>query len=222
MTIFITNGNITQFAKVQGANSYVKRDEVVLLWDELDKEGKELAKNIEIDLKVETEDPSSVPDKWNDSVEKVGDTIDTTEIIKMITVNPSRIDVYELLQRENPPEPLVLWWLARVYSDPEYFKRLSDICHYGLFKTDTKFLWSTIAFGVEAGVGRFHWPDSEKDSQEVKSLKKEIAEKHGISKIEVDKLWYRINDIAEQLITEEEPEEVEEEENTVPSTLLDL
>lgn len=141
----------------------------------------------------------------------------------MITVNPSRIDVYELLQRENPPEPLVLWWLARVYSEPEYFKRLADACHYGLFKTDTKFLWATIAFGVEGGVGRFHWPESEKESQEVKNLKKEIAEKHGIRKNEVDKLWYRIDDIAEQLVAEEESEETEEEpEESNQSSLLDL
>lgn len=233
MTVFIDSTNINQFAKVQNAASYVQRDDVVLLWDDLSKKQRRVAKNIDIDLTVETSEPDSVPDKWKNNIDQVGDTLDTLDIVKMIIANPARKDVYELLQREKPPEPLVLWWLNHVYSDPDYFQLLADICHYGLFKTDTDYLWATIAFGTEAGVGRFHWPESEKESSTIKNIKSKIAEEQEMDRHEVDKLWDSIKDMAPELaeLTEIEYEELglepvqeeqEEEEPKTQSSLLDI
>ena len=234
MTIYIGSDNVDQFSKVQGARSYIERDEVVLLWDELNRRQRRVAKSIDIDIKVQTNDPSSVPDKWTDDIEQVGETIDTTDIVKMVIANPARRDVFELLKDEDPPEPLVLWWLNNTFDDPDYFQTLSDACLYALFRGDNTYLWAAIAFGVEGGVGRFRWPESDKDSRELKQVKKKVREKFDIREKELELAW---GELGEQLarkveLTENqaealgievtENEEEDEDESGPQTSLLDL
>jgi len=64
--IYITSENVTQYAKVQNTKTHVGRDEVRIMWDELSKRERELAENIDIDLKVFTSEPHTVPQKWSD------------------------------------------------------------------------------------------------------------------------------------------------------------
>jgi len=192
--LYITSENISKFAKVQGASSMGSRGDVVLMWDELDREGKKLAKHIEIeDIEVRTSDPYNVPDKWNDNVTELDSDPEAFDLIKQVIANPSRADVFDLLLEEDPPEPLMLWWANVCFSDPDYFKHLADVCWHGLFRTDTRYLWGAMAFGVEHGEGKFHWPSSGDEDAEIKS---EILEEYDVSERELEKAWSYVGDHA--------------------------
>lgn len=202
--IYITNENIKKYAKVQGTSAMVERDQVVLMWDELDREGKRLAKkHIEIeDIEVVTSDPYNVPDKWNDNVRKEGEEMQAPDMIKQVIANPSRADVFQMLMDQDPPEPLMLWWVDVCFSDPDYFKVLADTCHHGLFKTDPRYLWGTIAFGVEDGEGRFHWPSNDDDTVNPE-LKKEALKNWEAPEKEVSLAWDTLGRLADELVDHE-------------------
>lgn len=232
---YISNENISTFAKVQSAGGFADRGEIVLVWDSLNRSQKNLAKNINIDgLKVRTSDPRSVPDKWNDSIVEEDAEPEAVDFIKQIIANPARYDVYEMLKDYDPSEPLMLWWIEKTFTDEEYFKVLSEACRYGLFRGDTKYLWAAIAFGVDAGVGRFHWPESDKEPKEIKSVKKKLVEEREIDKHELDKIWEFVRDDiqdyveiseaeAKQLGIEwEEPEPEEDDDESEKTSLLDF
>lgn len=190
MKIFISSDNVHQLSKVQSAKSYGSDRDVVLLWDELTKKQRNIAENIDIDLEVHTSEPSSVPDKWSDSIKVVGEDTDNIEMVKYLISNPNREDVYEMLQDEDPPEPLMLWWLSHTIRDHDFMKDLADVCHYGLFKADTDYLWGVVAFGVDGGVGKFGWPNSSKDrSKSEQELFDEAVEELDIPEKELDILW---------------------------------
>lgn len=196
MTIFIGSNNIHRFGKIQNAAAYGERDEVALLWDELTKKQKGIAENIDIDLKVHTSDPSSVPEKWNDDIVQDAEPgLDTTDIVKFTIANPSRIGVYEMLLEEEPPEPLLLWWIENSFHDADYSMMLSDVCHHGLFRTDKKFIYATVAFGVDAGVGSFSWPESGKEPKEVEQVKERLCEEHGWRRKELDEAWDEVKSL---------------------------
>lgn len=186
MTIFIGGDNVETFASIGGTSNYVNRDKVVILWDELDKNQKKLAERIDIDVEVQTENPSTVPDKWRDSVVEVGDNISNIDIVKHIIANPDREEVYELLKKEDPPEPLILWWLDKTFNDDEYMKLLAEVCFHGLFKSDTDYFWGVVAFGVEAGVGRFKWPESSSNSEKVDEIYEELFDEREVRLKEVE------------------------------------
>lgn len=203
--IYITNENIKQYAKIKGTTSMVERDEVVLMWDELDREGKRLARNhIEIDdITVITSDPYNVPDKWNDNIKKEGEEMQAPDIIKQVIANPSRVDVFDLLMEQDPPVPLMLWWVNVCFSDPDYFKHLAEVCHKGLFKTDSRYIWGTMAFGVEDGRGKFHWPSNDDGDSE---LMKEVIEKLDAPEKEVRLAWDSVEGFAEELLDDRNAE----------------
>lgn len=228
MTVFISSHNISKLAKVQSTRSHVSRDNVVLLWDELNRKERAIAENIDIDVDVHTSDPSTVPDKWKDSITRLPGGVDHIDIVKNVIANPSRIDVYETLVEEDPPQPLMLWWLQHVFNDPEYAKTLADICHYSLFKTDTNHLWGAIAFGVEAGVGKFSWPDTSSDIPKAEQeAYNEALEKLDIREKELQVVWDDVKDVVGELLVDqtevrEEPEENVEDVSVTQSSLLDL
>lgn len=188
--VFITSDNVAKYAQLQGTSSFTDRGEVVLVWDELSRSEKNLAKNIEMDdIQVRTSDPRSVPDKWTDNIVEEDGSPEAVDLIKQVIANPARYDVYTMLEVNDPPEPLMLWWLDKTFSDPDYFMRLSDVLEHALFMTDTKYIWAVVAFGVDAGEGRFYWPESEKETKAEKSVKEKVADKYGMRKSEVEKVW---------------------------------
>lgn len=189
--VYISSDNIGKYAKVQGASAMAQRDEIVLLWDELDKSEKKLARDhIEIpDVQVVTTDPYNVPDKWNDNIiEEDGDP-EAHDLIKQVIANPNRKDVYDLLKEVDPPEPLMLWWADACFTEPEYFELLAEMCRYGLFRADTKYLWAVMAFGVEDGKGKFHWPSNDDTPAEEKKIKKKVLEEYDIREKELEEAW---------------------------------
>lgn len=205
MKTFITSENAAKFAKVQSAASYADRGEIIICWDELDKKQKKQVKHIDIDeVTVYTSDPRSVPDKWSDHVVEQEAEPETVDLVKQIIANPARADVYELLVTHDPPEPLILWWLDKTYSDQEYFRLVADSCLYSLFKGNNRYLWATIAFGVEAGVGSFHWPQSEKDDPKEKKLKQRLVDELGIPKKEVELAFEDVKHLIPQWIDVDE------------------
>lgn len=223
MTLYISSDNIGRYAKLQGANSYVNRDEVVVLWDELDRKGRNLAKNITTDVKIQTSDPRSVPDKWKDDIISTDPGPDTVDLVKMLIANPARHEVYEMLVEEEPPEPLLIWWVKQVFYDADYYDLLSEACLYGLFRGDKDYLMAAIAFGIEAGEGRFHWPESQKEDQETKELKQNIIDEHGYPRKEVDLAWDYVKVDAHTWVGHDESEpEVDEGSGGQSRSLLDL
>lgn len=204
---YVTSDNVSTFCKVQSATGFADRGEVILAWDDFDSSQKKLAKNIDIDeLKVRTTDPRSVPNKWKDNIVEEDSDPDAVDFIKQIIANPARHDVYQLLKDYDPPEPLILWWIDKTFTDDEYFNKLAAACRYGLFKGDNRYLWAVVAFGVDAGVGRFHWPDSEKDPAAKKSIKQKLVDKYDVRPKEVDVLWDDVSEfVADEIeLTEEE------------------
>jgi hypothetical protein len=184
---FIGSDNISTFAKVQGSSSYVDRGDIILLWDTLDASEKQLATNIDIELKVRTNDPRSVPDRWTDDiVEEDGDP-EPVDLIKQVIANPARYDVYQLLVDYDPPQPLMLWWIDKTYTDMDYFGTMAEVCRYGLFKGDDKYVWAAMAFGVDAGVGRFRWPESDSESSHIESAIEKIADAYDMRQSELRK-----------------------------------
>jgi len=205
---YITSENVATFAKVQNAAGFADRGDVVLAWDELDREEKKLAKNIDIDeLKVRTTDPRNVPDKWTDNIVEDDAEPDAIDFIKQIIANPARYDVYEILKDYDPPEPLMLWWVDKCFSDADYFRILGEACRYGLFKGDTKYLWAAMAFGVDAGEGRFRWVQSDDESQEEKELKQKILEQYDIREKELELLWEDVKPFVGEWMRDD-PEEI--------------
>lgn len=234
---FITSENIGTFAKVQNAAGFADRGEVVLVWDDLDTSDKKLAEHIGVDLKVRTSDPRSVPDKWQDDIIEEDKDPEEVDMIKQVIANPGRLDVYEILCEYSPSEPLMLWWLDKTFTEPDYFELLSDVCYHALFQTDSKYIWAVTAFGVDSGKGRFHWPESDKDSPAEKSVKKKVAEEYGMRRNELEKVWEQKDELvdftridmsdgeAEELgIDLPDPSEPtdDESEETTQSNLLDL
>lgn len=237
---FITSDNIKTFAKVQNAAGFTDRGEIILAWDDLDRSQRKLAKNIDIPLQVRTSDPRSVPNKWSDNIVKQDKDPEAVDFIKQIIANPSRYQVWEMLKDYNPPEPLILWWIDKTYTDDEYFARLAEACRYGLFRGDTKYLWAVVAFGVEEGRGRFHWPSGDKEDAIKKNLKQKVVDVQGIRPKEIDLLWDDVKHLVPEWveITPEEadylglnyeeiedpdPEEPEDDnEEPTASSLLDL
>lgn len=187
---YITGDNIEMFCKVQNAAGFAERGEIILAWDDLDGSQKKLAKNIDIeDIQVRTTDPRSVPKKWSDKIVEEDADPDAVDFIKQVIANPARQEVYQLLKDYDPPEPLMLWWIDKTFTDDEYFKLLAEACRFGLFRTDNKYLWAVVAFGVDVGVGSFRWPESEKEPAEKKSIKKKLVDEYGVRPKEVDELW---------------------------------
>lgn len=207
---FITSDNISTFAKVQNSAGFADRGEIVLVWDDLSKEGKRLAKNIGIDLKVRTSDPRSVPDKWQDDIVEEDKDPEEVDMIKQVIANPARMDVYELLCKYDPSEPLMLWWLDKTFTEADYFEKLAEVCHHALFQTDSEYIWAVAAFGVDAGRGRFHWPESDKESPVEKSVKDKLAEEYDMRRNEVDKVWDEYDSLFDFSRIELEEEEAEE------------
>lgn len=195
---YITSDNIGKFAKVQNAQAMASRGNIVLMWDELDRSQKRLArKHIDIpEIEVHTSDTYKVPDKWSDNVIEAESDPEATDLIKQVIANPSRYDVYEQLVENDPPEPLMLWWANVCFSEQDYFELLAEVCRYGLFRTDTKYLWAVMAFGVEPGRGKFYWPESEGLPPEEKSVKKKVLEKFDIPEKELELAW---DDVKKQL-----------------------
>ena len=214
MTIFIGSHNVHKLSKVQSAASYGNREDVVILWDELNKKEQSIASNINIDVEVQTSEPSSVPDKWKDSIVEVEGSIDHLDIVKNLIANPSRLDVYDMMLEENPPQPLILWWVEHVFNDKEYAIKLSDICHYSLFKTDVEHLWGTVVFGIEAGKGKFSWPDSSSSMAKGERQEfEEVLEAIDVPEKELELAWDDVKNEAANWLNDPEPdsEEVEEE-----------
>ena len=227
--IYITNENIKKYAKVQGASPIVDRRKVIIMWDELDAEGKRLARNhIEIDeVEVETSDPYNVPDKWKDCINEREGELEASDLIKQVIANPSRSDVYDILMDNQPPEPLMLWWLNVCFSNPDYFELLAEACTQGLFRTDTRYLWGAVAFGVDAGEGKFYWPSKDDGlTKEEKEAQKTLIEEYNIPKKEVELAWDEVGQLViDNLSTDHESDasrQREDEEGSNPSTLLDF
>lgn len=196
---YVTSDNVSTFAKVQNATGFADRGEVILAWDDLDSSQKKLAKNIDIDeIQVRTSDPRSVPNKWKDNIVEEDADPDAVDFIKQIIANPSRGDVYELLKDYDPPEPLILWWIDKTFTDDEYFEKLAEVCRHGLFKGNNRYLWAVVAHGVDANVGNFRWPESEKDPSEKKSIKQKIVDKHDVRPKEVEVLWDDVVEFADE------------------------
>lgn len=212
MTIFISKHNVGQFGKIQSAKAYGNREDIVILWDELTKKQKGIAEHIDIDVsEVQTSDPSSVPDKWSGCVSEMESEMSHIEMIKNIVANPARGDVYDMLVEEDPSEPLMLWWLEHVFNDEEFAIKLADICQHALFKTDSDYIWSVVAYGVEAGVGKFSWPEkSNKLPKGEQELKKEMLEQMDIREKELDLAWDGIKMKAEEMLEDSTGREAEE------------
>lgn len=206
---YITSQNIKTFARVQNASSYVNRGEVVLAWDELSRSEKNLAKNIDIDdVVIRTSDPRSVPNKWEDNIDKQAASLDAVDFTKQLIANPDRYSVYELLVDHDPPEPLMLWWIDKCFKDPEYFGILGDACWYGMFRGNNEYLWAAMSFGVDSGIGSFRWPSSDKEAPEKKSIKKKIVDELGVPEKEIDILWDDVKGQVHEWV-EVTPEEAE-------------
>ncbi|MFB6236964.1 MAG: hypothetical protein ABEH81_01200 [Halopenitus sp.] len=223
---FITSENAHQLGKLQSARSYGDR-EIIIMWDELTKKQKNVVENINVDVEIRTSDPSTVPDKWSGNITKMGSEVDHQAMVKMIIANPSRTDVYEMLVEDDPPEPLMLWWLGHVFSDIDYAQMLADACHYGLFKTDTDYLWGTVAFGVDSGVGKFSWPDSTQDIKD-QDLFEEVLEKFDYREKELRLVWEDVRGEAKGWVDEGKVDEPEVDDGSGgddgvgQSSLLDL
>lgn len=232
--VYITSENIGKYAKVQGASAMAQRDDIVLLWDELGREGKRLArKHIEIpEIQVVTSDGYNVPDKWQDNIIEEESDPEAQDLIKQVIANPNRKDVYDLLQTNDPPEPLMLWWADACFTDPDYFQLLAEVCRYGLFRVDTKYLWAVMAFGTEDGNGKFHWPSSDDPPAEEQRVKDRLKEEYDFREKEVELAWDDIKELSAKWVDLDESEaeamgvevqEVEEEdERAASSTLLDF
>lgn len=199
MKVFISSDNIHQLAKVQSANQFSSRD-VVILWDELSQKERNIAENIDVEVEVHTSDPSSVPDKWSDNIVQESDGLGHLDMVKNIISNPDRETVYEMLLDEDPPEPLILWWISHTIPDQEYMKKVADACHYGLFQSDTKYLWGALAYGVEAGVGKFSWPESSEEAvpDSEQELFDDLIEEYGFRKKELRLAWGDVGNFAEE------------------------